>query len=77
MEKALTQLEHHSREVHSYTDFSATDMLDYLQQEAAQPNDHEQRLLVGDSGAAIAQRPGPAAVLGGQRCNGAHSGLRR
>ena len=50
MEAALTQLEHHSREVHAYTDFSATDMLDYLQQEAAQPNDHEQRLLVGDSG---------------------------
>ena len=50
LEEALTQLEHHSREVHAYTDFSATDMLDYLQQEAAQPNDHEQRLLVTDSG---------------------------
>ena len=50
MDAALTQLEHHSREVHAYTDFSAADMLDYLQQEAAEPNDHEQRLLVGDSG---------------------------
>jgi len=52
MDEVLQQLEHHadSKKVQSFVSFSTLDVLEYLRQEAAQPNDHHQRVLPGDSG---------------------------
>ena len=42
MDEVLQQLEHHtdSKKVQSFISFSTLDVLEYLRQEAAQPNDH-------------------------------------
>ena len=50
MDEVLQQIEHEARAVQGLIAFRTLDVLDYLRQEAAQPNDHDQRLLIGDSG---------------------------
>lgn len=50
LDEVLKLLESRSIEAQDYVNFSASDMLDYLHKEAAQPNDHDCRILVGDTG---------------------------
>ena len=50
MDEVLQQLEHEARKVPGFVCFSTLDVLDYLHREAAQPNDHDQRILIGNSG---------------------------
>ena len=52
MDEVLHHLEHHAdaKKVQRFVNFSTLDVLEYLRQEAAQPNDHHQRVLPGDSG---------------------------
>ena len=52
LNEVLAQVENWSREVQGYISFSALDVLDYLRQEGDQPNDHDHRILTGDSGTA-------------------------
>ncbi|CAL5229954.1 g13383 [Coccomyxa viridis] len=50
MNEVLQQLEHEARKVQGFLCFSTLDVLDYLHREAAQPNDHDQRIFVGNTG---------------------------
>ena len=50
MNEVLQQLEHEARKVEGFVCFSTLDVLDYLHREAAQPNDHDQRILIGNIG---------------------------
>ena len=50
MNEVLQQLEHEARKVDGFVQFSTLDVLDYLHREAAQPNDHDQRILIGNKG---------------------------
>ena len=50
MDDVLQQLEHEPRKVQGFVCFNSLDVLDYLLREAAQPNDHDQRILIGNSG---------------------------
>lgn len=50
MDEVLQQMEHEARKVPGFVCFSTLDVLEYLHREAAQPNDHDQRILIGHSG---------------------------
>lgn len=50
MDEVLQQLEHEPKKVQGFMSFSSLDVLEYLRREAAEPNDHDQRILIGNSG---------------------------
>ena len=66
LNEVLAQVENWSREVQGYISFSALDVLDYLRQEGDEPNDHDHRILTGDSG--MASPDGLALLLSSVSC---------